>query len=101
MPMFPKTCKIGCNFKSWLQTPGERGKMTVQADQTLCKVLKYLKVFCRDVSQGWNVPETIVDYCLGSLNVLSDFVGYLQNQWKIGYSSIIGCMNARGHLLDF
>ena len=43
----------------------------------------------------------VVDYCLGSLNMLSDFVEYLQNKWKIGYSGIIGYMNALGHLLDF
>ena len=33
--------------------------------------------------------------------MLSDFVEYLQKQWKIGYSGIIGYMNAVGHLLDF
>ena len=46
-------------------------------------------------------PKRYVDYCLGSLNMLSDFVEYLQNEWKIGYSGIIGYMNALGHLLDF
>ena len=33
--------------------------------------------------------------------MLSDFVEYLQYDWKIGYSGIIGYMNALGHLLDF
>ena len=75
--------------------------MTVQADQTLCKVLKYLKFRCSDVSSGWNAPETVVVYCLRSLNMLSDFIDYLQHEWKIGYSGIIGYMNALGHLLDF
>ena len=75
--------------------------MAVQADQTLCKVLKHLKFCCSDVSSGWNVAETVVDYCLTPLNMLSDFVEYLQNEWKIGYSGIIGYMNALGHLLDF
>ena len=75
--------------------------MAVQGDQTLCKILKYLKLCCTDVSSGWNVPEKVVDYCLGSLDTLSDFVEYLQNEWKIGYSGIIGYMNALGHLLDF
>ena len=101
MPMFLKTCKVGRDVKSWLQTPGGGGKMTVQANQTLCKVLKYLKSCCSDVFSEWNVPETVVDYCLGSLNMLSDFVEYLQNEWKIGYSGIIGYMNALDHLLDF
>ena len=40
-------------------------------------------------------------YCLGSLSMVSDFVEYLQNEWKIEYSGIIGYMNALGHLLDF
>ena len=101
MPMFLKTCKVGCDFKSWLQTPGGGEKTTVLADQTLCKVLKYLKFCCSDVSSGWNVPETVMDYCLGSLNMISDFVEYLQNDWKIGYLSLIDYMNALGHLLDF
>ena len=43
----------------------------------------------------------MVDYCLGSLNRLSDFVEYLQNEWKIGYSGIIRYMNSLCHLLDF
>ena len=101
MPMFLKTCKVGCGFKSWLQTPGGGEKITVQADQTLCKVLKYLKFCYSDVSSGWNVPGTVVDYCLGSLNMLSDFFEYLKNEWKIGYSGLIGYMNALGYLLDF
>ena len=33
--------------------------------------------------------------------MLPDFVEHLQNEWKIGYSGIIGYMNALGHLLDF
>ena len=52
MPMFLKTCKVGCDFKLWLQTPGGGGKVAVQADQTLCKVLKYLKFCCSDVFFG-------------------------------------------------
>ena len=65
------------------------------------KVLKYLKFCCSCVFLGWNVPEMVVDYCLGSFNMLSDFVEYLQIKWKIGYSGIIGYINALVHLLDF
>ena len=101
IPMFLKTCKVRCDFKLWLQTPGGGGKVAVQADQTLCRILKYLKFCCSDVSSRWNVPETVVDYCLGPFSMLSDFIEYLQNEWKIGYSGIIGYMNAIGHLIDF
>ena len=74
--------------------------MSVQADQILCTILKYSK-FCCSVSSGLNLPKTVVDYFLEFLNMLSDFIEYLQNEWKIGYSGIIGYMNALGHLLDF
>lgn len=75
--------------------------MTVPAEQTLCKVLKYLQCYCSNVSSGLNLPETVVDYCLESLNMLSDFVEYLQIDYKIGYLGVIGCMNTLGHFLDF
>ena len=71
--MFLKICVVGVNFKKWLQSPsgGES-----QADQLLCKVLKYLKYCCADVFISWDIPESVVDYCLGSVTMISDFVGY-------------------------
>ena len=49
-----------------------------QADQLLCQVLKYLNYCCADVSIPWDIPESVVDYSLGSVTMISDFVGYLQ-----------------------
>ena len=49
MPIFLKTCVVGVDFKKWLQSPGGGGKGESQADQLLCKVLKYLKYCCEDV----------------------------------------------------
>ena len=62
MPMFLKTCVVGENFKKWLQSPGGGGKGESQADQLLCKVLKYLKYCCADVSLSWDISESVVDY---------------------------------------
>ena len=101
MPMFLKTCVVGVNFKKWLQSPGGRGKGKSQADQLLCKVLKYLKYCCGDVSISWDVPESVVDYCLESVTMISDFVGYLQTDWSLKSSGVTGYMNTPGHLLDF
>ena len=75
--MFLKICVVGMNFKKWLQSPDGGGKSERQVDQLLCKVLKYLKYCCADVSISWNVPESVVDYCLGPVTMISDFVGYL------------------------
>ena len=101
MPNFLKTCVVKVNFKKWLQSPGGGGKGESQADQLLCKVSKYLKYCCADVSISWDVPESVVDYCLGSVTMISDFVGYLQTDWSLKSSGITGYMNALGHLLDF
>ena len=101
MPMFVKTSIIGQNFKKWLKSPGGGGKSETQADQVMCKNLKYLKYCCSDVAPTWEVRESVVDYCLGSLTMLSDFVESLQGEWKMGYSGIIGYMNSVGHMLDY
>ena len=101
MPKFLKTCVVGMNFKKWLQSPGGEGKGESQADQLLCKVLKYLKYCYADVSISWDVPQSVVDYCLGSVTMISDFVGYLQTDGSLKSSGVTGYMNALGHLLDF
>ena len=76
MPLFLKACVVGVNFKKWLQSLGGGGKSENQADQLLYKVLKYLKYCCADVSPSWDIPESVVDYCLGSVTMISDVVGY-------------------------
>ena len=45
--------------------------------------------------------ETVVDYCLGLLTMLSDFVEYLQKEWKPIHFGVIGYMNTIRHILDF
>ena len=94
MPMFLKICVVGVNFKNWLQSPGGGGKGESQADQLLCKVLKYLKYCCADVSILWDIPGSVVDYCLGSVTMISDSVQYLQTDWSLKSSGVTGYMNA-------
>ena len=99
--MFLKICVVGMNFKKWLQSPDGGGKSERQVDQLLCKVLKYLKYCCADVSMSCDIPESVVDYCLGSVTIISDFVGYIQTDRSVKRSCVTGYMNAPGHLLDF
>ena len=101
MPTFLKTCAVGVNFKKWLQSPGGGGKGESQADQLLCRVLKYMKYCCADVSPSWEVPDSVVDYCLGSITMLSEFVEHLQTDWLLKSAGVTGYMNALGHLLDY
>ena len=101
MPTFLKSCRLAVAFKTWLTSPGGGGKDFSQSDQITCKVLKYAKFCCKDVNPSWEIPLSVMDYCIGSITMLSDFVGYLQMDWKVGFSGVIGYMNAIGHMLDY
>ena len=101
MPTFPKTCTIYKIFSKWLMSAGGSLKGQSQAEQISCRVLKYLRFCCQDVCPEWDVPLSIVDYCIGSITQISDFIEFLEKYWTVGYSGIIGYMNALGHLLDF
>ena len=65
-------------IQKMVANPRGGGKGESQADQLLCKVLMYLKYCFADVSISWDVPESVVYYCLGSVTMISEFVGYLQ-----------------------
>jgi len=101
MPSFLKTSKFSHEFQKWLRSLGGGGKSHTQANQIACKVLKFTKFCCEDVSSSWEVPLSVVDYCIGSVKMISEFVSSLQEQWKLGNSGIIGYMNALAHLLDY
>ena len=101
MPSFSKHCKIAVAFRKWISSPGGGGKSVSQSEQLCSKVLKYLKFSCDDIKEDAEIPESVVDYCLGSINLLSHFVEYLQNTWKVGYAGSIGYMNAISHMIDY
>ena len=101
MPLFIKECDFGKKFASWLCSPGGGGKSKSQAEQTTVKALKYLKFCCPDQLSSWDVPENVVDYCIGSISSIADFIDYLQAEpFKIGHSGVIAYMDSLSHLLD-
>ena len=100
MPMFLSSCTVAVRFEKWMRTPGGGGKNVSQAEQICHKVLKYLKFCCSDVCTSWDIPVTVVDYCMGSVSMMSEFVTCLQDEWALGFSGVIGYMNALCHLLD-
>ena len=101
MPSFLSSCKVALLFARWLQSPGGGGKSSGQSDQTTRKSLKYFKFCCSDVSENWDIPVTVVDYCIASVTLISDFIDHLQGEWKLGYSGTIGYMNALSNMLDY
>ena len=101
MPSFSKTCTVNRLFSNWLVSPGGSLKSRSQADQICCRVLKFVKFCCQDACSSWDIPFNVIDYCLGSIRLLSDYVKYLETEWKVGSSGIIGHINAISHLHDF
>ena len=100
MPMFLSSCSVAVTFVNWLRTPGGGGKNFNQSDQICHKVLKYLQFCCSDVCTSLDIPVSVVDYCMGSVSIISEFVTCLQDEWNIGFSGVIGYMNALCHVLD-
>ena len=101
MPMFNRDCAFDKSFKVWLCSPGGGSKGYTQASQISCRVLKFLKFCCQDCCPTWEIPNTVVDYCLGSITSISDFVDYLKDTWKVGFAGMIGYMNSISHVLDY
>ena len=101
MAVFLKTCMVRVDFKKWLESPSGRGNGENHADQLLSKVSKNLRYCCSDVSLSWAIPESVVDYCLGFVTLISDFVGYLHIDWSLKSSGITDYSNPPGHLPYF
>ena len=101
IPSFNRDCSFDISFKSWLGSAVGGSKSYKQASQVSCRVLKFLKFCCQDCNPEWDIPLNIVDYCVGSISSISDFIEYLKKDWNVGYAGLIGYMNSLSHVLDF
>ena len=86
MPAFLLMCYVAKAFSIWLQSLAGDGKGVNQTEQITRNILKYFRFCCNVVSSDWNIPESVVDYCIASVTLISDFVEYLQNNWNMSYS---------------
>ena len=78
MPSFNKECKFAVNFIKWLESDGGGAKNSTQSHQIGMRVLKWLKFCCQDADEKWDIPLTVVDYCIGSVEMLGEFFEYLK-----------------------
>lgn len=101
MPSFSTSCQFSLQFGKWMQTPGGGAKSSSQSNQIVKKVLKFAKFCCQDSDTEWEVPDNVIEYCIGTVPLISDFVSFLQNEWHLGNAGLIGYMTALSHLLDF
>ena len=101
MPTFSKDCLFDRNFKAWLCSPVGGLKSSTQSTQISCRLSKYLKFCCQDCCSSWDIPLKVIDYCIGSVSSISDFISYLKETWNVGNAGIIGYMNSISHVLDY
>ena len=100
MPTFDKTIPMRKTFKTWLCSPVGGSKGCVQAEQIVSRVMKFLMYCCEDQEATWHIPNSVIDYCIGSVTMISNFVDYLSETWEVGNPGIIGYLNAISHLMD-
>ena len=100
MPTFDKSSPIRKTFKTWLCSPVGGSKGFAQSEQIVSRVMKFLMYCCEDQEATWQIPNSVIDYCIGSVTMISNFIDYLSTTWEVGYPGIIGYLNAISHLMD-
>ena len=77
MPTFDMTNPIRKTFKQWLCSPVGGSKGCIQAEQIVSRVMKFLMYCCEDQEASWHIPNSVIDYCIGSVTMISHFIDYL------------------------
>ena len=101
MPSFSERCQLAKDFISWICSAGGGGKDVNQAEQLCKKILKFCKFCCQNLDDDYEVTRTVVEYCVGSIELIQKFMTFLENECKLGNSGVIAYLLALGHCLDF
>lgn len=101
MPTFNLDCVFARNMMHWLRSDGGGGKNVTQSKQITTRALKFLRFCCEDADDDWEIPTTVVDFCIGSIDLIGKFFEHLRDDMNMAPSGCIGYLNAIGHLMDF
>ena len=101
MPSLKKDCSFAVGLKSWLIGDSGGSKSNVQATQITIRVLKFLKFCISDTTEEGEISKKFVEYNLTNIPRISDFVQYLQDDWKLRYSGVVGYLGAIEHAIDY
>ena len=70
-----------------------------QAKQIATRVMKFLKS-CNEDDED-NLSTDFVDYCLGSPSLITKFVEYIREEWKLSSSIQINYLQAISDMIDY
>ena len=65
-------------MQTWLNS--EVGGAKSQMTQRTVRILKILKFCCVDVEEHWEPTTQTIDFCLGSVELVNDFLNELRSQ---------------------
>ena len=101
MPSFSDKCPIAQDFVNWICSAGGGGKDRNQAQQICKRILKFSKYCCKDLDESHELTKTLLEYCVGSVQYIEQFVIYLEKDCKVGKPGIVSYLQALAHCLDF
>ena len=85
IPSFSTSTIVAVEFQHWLESTasGEKGKS--QAAQVCSRTMTFLRLCFEDNSHEGDVTCRWY-YCLGSANLICQFLDAMENDWKLGHS---------------
>ena len=101
MPSFSNKCQLAKDFVAWICSAGGGGKDINQAEQLCTKILKFCKFCCECLESDYELTKTIVEYCIGSVELIQNFMTFLKKDCKLGSTGIISYLQSLSHCLDF
>ena len=99
MPRFPVHEGFGKDLTNWLSSAFGGGFTETQAIQRVTRIMKFLK-FCNGDDDD-EVSREFVDYCLASPPLVSRFIDYIGNDWKLSSAAQISYLQAIADVIDF
>ena len=100
-PAFSTESGIGKEFLSWLKTPCGGGRAEKDAKNIARRAMKYLMASFDENTAETVLTDDYIDCCLGSPNIIMDFLKLIMEKWGMQSSGALSYMKAIGDLLDF
>ena len=103
IPNCSKDNDFARSFSQWLQSSCGGGKSHKQSDISVTRVLKFIKFCCDESGEAedlFSFPN-MIDYMLGSPQLLTNFLDSLDKTWGIGQSGRMAYVASISDLLDF
>lgn len=101
MSSFSEKFQLAKDFISWICSAGGGGKDFNQTEQLCKKILKYCRYCCPSLEDDYELTRNVVEYCVGSVELMHNFMTHLEEYCKLGNSGIVAYLQSISHCLDF